>query len=112
MWQPMSLCKLGRGRVLGVVVVSAASLACGGFGELFGPGFDNAVACRQYVDTYNHLDCVPESRRLGDDVCPEWLDRSGCDLTEYYSCLTQSAVCRDGVPQVASRAECGDTACE
>ncbi len=95
---------------MGAWLVTA--LACGGFGDWFGPKFDNAASCRQYVDTYNHLACVPESGRLGEDVCPEWLDRTGCDLTDYYSCLTQSAVCRDGVPHVASRAECGDSDCD
>lgn len=99
-------------RALVACVLVVGVLGCGGFGDLFGPKFDNAAACRQYVDTWNHLDCLPESGRLGDDVCPEWLDRTGCDLTEYYSCLTQSVVCRDGVPWVASRAECGDTACD
>ena len=104
--------RIRLGRALAPGLLFATTFACGGFGDWFGPRFDNAAACRQYVDTYNHLACVPESGRLGDDVCPEWLDRSGCDLTDYYSCLTQSAVCRDGVPNVASRALCGDTSCD
>ncbi|MEN0068270.1 MAG: hypothetical protein AAGA48_39480 [Myxococcota bacterium] len=103
---PRPLAALGLGLLLWSV------LACSGASGFFGPKFDNTPACRQFVDTYNHLECVPENQRLGDDVCPDWLDRSGCDLTETYSCLLQSAVCRDGVPHVASRAECGDAACD
>lgn len=99
-------------RVVVAGVTFVTMLACGGVADWFGPRFDNALACRRYVDTFNHLDCLHEGARLGDDVCPDWLDRSGCDLTEYYACLTQSAVCRDGVPRVASRGECGDPACD
>lgn len=97
---------------LSIGVFLAVSLACSGATGWLGPRIDNTPACRQFVDVYNQLECVPENGRLGDDVCPGWLDRSGCDLTDYYGCLVQSAVCRDGVPHVASRAECGDPFCD
>jgi len=108
--RPFPVSSVAR-RLLAAVLLTSL-VACGGFAGWFGPTFDNAAACRMYVDTYNHLECLPEGGRLGADVCPAWLDRTGCDLTEYYACLTQGAVCRDGVPRVASRAECGDTACD
>ena len=96
-------------KILPAVAVAAPTLffalACSGMPAM--GSYENVSACKQYVDAFNKLDCLPDSAKLAaDDMCPDALDMSPVDMTEYYTCLADNAKCNGKIPDLGGQADC------
>ncbi len=107
------MARVGLVRAAAAALVVTSLLACTGIRLPFvGGGWDNVGACREYVSSYNALECVADHDRLDpDDNCPPALDAFPCDLQEHYRCMIPRTLCKDGRVDVSGHLECGDRSC-
>ncbi|MEZ4320237.1 MAG: hypothetical protein R3F61_22350 [Myxococcota bacterium] len=76
------------------------SLACGG------GSFANQAACKSYIEAQNALPCMKMAQTDASQICPDQLDMSPVDMTEYYGCLEENAKCNGDIPDLAGQANC------
>jgi hypothetical protein len=76
----------------------------------------NRGACEAYVSAWNALPCTDAAARLDAVVaCPDTLDATSCDATEYFDCLATSVRCQSiggvSLPDAQAIAGCGTSPC-
>ena len=82
------------------------TLACGGGGSV-GGGSGNAAACKNYIEAYNAMSCIPGATKLdAATICPDNLDMSPIDMSEYYNCMAAASKCNGDMPDLAGQADC------
>ncbi|MCB9675451.1 MAG: hypothetical protein H6737_10070 [Alphaproteobacteria bacterium] len=77
------------------------SLACGG-----GGGYANQAACKSYIEKQNGLPCMKMATVDAGQMCPDQLDMSPIDMTEYYGCMEENAKCNGDIPDLGGQANC------
>ena len=85
------------------------TLACGGGagGSMGGGNSGNAEACKNYVQAYNDMTCIPDATKLDPaTICPDNLDMSPVDMAEYYNCMAENSKCNGDLPDLAGQANC------
>lgn len=100
---------MNRALTFGAVATAVFfTLACGGAGDLGGmsSGADNVAACKTYLEAYNALECVPKEAKLSDSICPDNLNMTPIDMTEYYTCMAENSKCNGDIPDLAGQANC------
>lgn len=57
-------------------------------------GPDNVAACKEDVEAVNALECIDEETALdADEQCPEALNESTVDQSDYYECVYGQYTC-------------------
>ena len=93
--------------VTGVVamVCVGVALGCAGMG-MGGGGHANAAACKKYIEAQNALPCMKMAPVDAAMMCPDSLDLTPADMTEYYGCMEKAAKCNGDIPDLAGQASC------
>ena len=66
-------------------------------------GTDNVATCQAYVDKINTLDCLGGVKFTFD--CSVY-DQTDCDISDYFTCLTNDTKCTDGALDQSTAGEC------
>ena len=92
----LSLIVIALIALLGAACSSDGSDAGGSDAATGGSSTDNLAACRAYLTTYNELPCVSGAAALdAATACPASINDVGCDVSDYYDCLSTSLACMD-----------------
>ena len=65
----------------------------------------NEPACRKYVENYNALDCMGDSKLDPDAICGS-VGMTTTDMTGYYECMAEGYKCVDGLPNAEAATKC------
>jgi hypothetical protein len=71
-----------------------------------GGGHANQAACKKWVEAQNALPCMKIAQQDAAQICPDVLDQSPTDMTEYYGCMEKNAKCNGEIPDLAGQAAC------
>ncbi|MFK7926652.1 MAG: hypothetical protein AB8H79_00575 [Myxococcota bacterium] len=100
-----------RRSIISAVAVGGLALMAIGSGGTGLPSADpaaNQAACETYWNAYNELECLPGGFKLdAADLCSN-VNNPYVDMTGYYGCMQEKAICTDGSIDVTGQTECND----
>jgi hypothetical protein len=91
----------------GAVAVACVGVALGCSGlPMGGGGYANKAACTKWVEAQNALPCMKMAPQDAATMCPDVLDDSPTDMTEYYGCMEKNAKCNGEIPDLMGQTAC------
>jgi hypothetical protein len=98
-----------------MVTIAAASglglaLACGGMTMPTGGSHANVESCKKYVQAFNDATCNAVDLN-GEELCPQSLDLSPCNMGPYYTCMANAVRCNGDFLDISGQANCSMPNC-